>query len=81
TVEAVLSVEPTVSLAVAGGTAKRVMSNLCATSIADPFFAGVSLLNAKFVRERPQVARRVVDVLDEATHLVEADFDKYRPLL
>ncbi|MBN8939458.1 MAG: ABC transporter substrate-binding protein [Rhizobiales bacterium] len=81
TVEAVLSVEPTVSLAVAGGTAKRVMTNLCATTIADPFFGGVSLLSTSFVRERPRVARRVVDVLDEATRLVETDFDKYRPLL
>ncbi|WP_246088753.1 ABC transporter substrate-binding protein [Phreatobacter stygius] len=81
TVEAVLSIEPTVSLAVAGGTAKRVMTNLCATSIADPFFAGVSLLSTKFVRERPEVASRLVGVLDEATHRVEADFDKYRPLL
>lgn len=81
TVEAVLSVEPVVSLAVASGTAKRVLANLAAGAIADPFFAGASLVGAGFVRQRSDVAHRVIGVLDEATSLLEADFDHYRPLL
>jgi len=31
--------------------------------------------------ERPQVARKVVEVIDEATKLANADFDKYKPII
>ena len=81
TVEAVLSVEPVVSLAVASGAAKRILANPGAAAIADPFFAGASLIGTGFVRERPDVARRLIGALDEATSRIEADFDRYRPLI
>ncbi|UPY34887.1 ABC transporter substrate-binding protein [Sediminicoccus sp. KRV36] len=80
-VDATLSLEPVGSIAVALGEAKRAMTNPVAGVIADPFYSGVSLLTTKFMRERPAVARRVVEVLDEATRLAETDYDRLRAIL
>ncbi len=81
TVDATLSLEPVGSIAVALGEAKRAMTNPVAGVIADPFYSGVSLLTTKFIRERPAVARRVVEVLDEATRLAETQYTRLRAIL
>jgi NitT/TauT family transport system substrate-binding protein len=81
TVDATLSLEPVGSIAVASGKAVRAMTNPVATVIADPFYSGASLLTVKFLKERPDVARKVVAAIDEATDLVNADFAKYKPIL
>lgn len=81
TVDATLSLEPVGSIAVASKEAKRAMTNPVAMFIADPFYSGVSVLSTKFIKERPAVAKKVVEVLDEATRLVNKDFDKYRPII
>jgi NitT/TauT family transport system substrate-binding protein len=57
------------------------MTNPVAMVIADPFYSGVSLLTAKFLSERPQVARKVVEALDEATRMANANFDKYKKII
>lgn len=80
-VDATLSLEPVGSIAVALGEAKRAMTNPVATIIADPFYSGVSLLTTKFIKDRPAVARRMVEVLDQATAFAETQFDKVRPML
>ena len=81
TVDATLSLEPVGSVAVALGEARRAITNPCAGVIADPFYSGVSLLTTKFIRDRPAVARRVVEVLDEATRLAETDYPRLRAML
>jgi NitT/TauT family transport system substrate-binding protein len=81
TVDATLSLEPVGSIAVASGEAKRALSNPMSQAVSDPFYSGVSLLTTKFMKERPAIAIRVVEALDEATALAEANFDKYRPIL
>lgn len=80
-VDATLSLEPVGSIAVASGQAKRAMTNPVAMVIADPFYSGVSLLTTKFLKERPQVAKKIVEALDEATRLANADFDKYKKII
>src|SRR6266446_4743216 len=72
-VDATLSLEPVGSVAVASGQAKR--------AVTDPFYSGVSLLTLKFLKERPQVAKKVVEVIDAATKLANANFDKYKPII
>ncbi|WP_419951689.1 ABC transporter substrate-binding protein [Methylobacterium sp.] len=79
--DATLSLEPVGSIAVALGQAKRAIINPCSGSIADPFYSGVSVLTTKFLKERPETARKVVQVLDEATRLVNDDFANYRAVL
>ncbi len=80
-VDATLSLEPVGSIAVASKVAKRAMTNPVAMFIADPFYSGVSVLTTKFIKERPAVAKKIVEVLDEATRLAMTDFDKYRAIL
>ena len=81
TVDATLSLEPVGSIAVASGKAIRAETNPVEKVIADPFYSGASIMTAKFLKERPDVARRVVSVIDAATDLVNADFAKYKPVL
>jgi NitT/TauT family transport system substrate-binding protein len=81
TVDATLSLEPVGSIAIASGKAARAMTNPVAAVIADPFYSGASVMTAKFLKERPDVARKVVEVIDQATDLVNANFDKYKPIL
>ena len=78
TADATLSLEPVGSIAVASGKAIRAMTNPVAAVIADPFYSGASVMTTKFLKERPEVAKRIVAVIDEATDLVNADFDKYK---
>lgn len=80
-VDATLSLEPVGSIAVASGMAKRAVTNPVASVIADPFYSGAAVLTVRFMQERPEVAKRVVAVIDEATELVNADFDKYKAIL
>lgn len=81
TVDATLSLEPVGSIAVASGEAKRALTNPCSQVISDPFYSGAAVLTTKFLRERPDVARRVVQVIDEATDMVNANFDKYKSII
>jgi NitT/TauT family transport system substrate-binding protein len=67
--------------AVASGKAKRAMSNPVAAVIADPFYSGVSIMTTKLLKERPEVARKIVEAIDQATDLVNANFVKYKPVL
>lgn len=81
TVDATLSLEPVGSIALASKEAKRAMTNPVAAAIADPFYSGVSVLTTKFMKERPAVARKVVEVLDEATKMANSNFEKYRAVI
>lgn len=81
TVDATLSLEPVGSIAVASKEAKRAMTNPVATFIADPFYSGVAVLTTKFIKERPAVARRVVEVLDQASDMAMKNFEKYRAII
>ncbi|MCX7273683.1 MAG: ABC transporter substrate-binding protein [Burkholderiales bacterium] len=78
-IDATLSLEPVGSVAVASGEATRAMVNPCASVIADPFYSGVSVLTTRFIKERPQVARKLVQVLDQATRIANAEFERVRP--
>lgn len=81
TVDAVLALEPVGSIAVASGLAKRAVTNPVSKVIADPFYSGAAVMTSRFLQERPDVARRVVAVIDEATRRVNADFAKYGVIL
>ena len=81
-VDATLSLEPVGSIAVASGRRKRAMTNPVAMVIADPFYSGVSLLTAKFLSRSGRRSRsKVVEALDEATRMANANFDKYRAII
>lgn len=80
-VDATLSLEPVGSIAAATEGVGRAMVNPVAAVIADPFYSGAAVLTTKFIRERPEVAKKIVEIIDEATALAMADFDKYKKII
>lgn len=80
-VDATLSLEPVGSIAVASGKAKRAMTNPVASVIADPFYSGAAVLTTKFMKERPLVAKKIVEIIDEATGLAMANFERYKVVI
>lgn len=81
TVDATLSLEPVGSIAVASGKAIRAVTNPVSKVISDPFYSGASVMTTKFMSERPDVARRVVAAIDQATDIVNADFAKIKSVI
>lgn len=81
TVDAVLALEPVGSIAVSTGEAKRALTNPMSNAVFDPFYSGVSLLTTRFIKQRPAVAKRFVEALDQGTALAESNYGKYREVL
>jgi NitT/TauT family transport system substrate-binding protein len=80
-IDAALTLEPIGSIADASEEAKRAIANPVAMFISDPFYSGAGVLTSKFLQDRPETAKKVVQVIDEATKMANADFDKYRPII
>ena len=80
-VDATLSLEPIGSIAEATEQGKRAIVNPVSMFISDPFYSGAAVLTSKFITDRPEVARKVVQVIDEATKIANEDFDQVRPII
>ncbi len=80
-VDATLSLEPIGSIADNMEDVRKAENMPVAKYIVDPFYSGASILTATFIEERPEVARKVVEVLDEATRLANENFDDYRSVI
>ncbi len=80
-VDATLSLEPVGSIAEASKEAKRAIVNPVSMFISDPFYSGAAVLTSKFLTDRPETAKKVVQVIDEATKIANQDFDKVRPII
>ncbi|MEM1344820.1 MAG: ABC transporter substrate-binding protein [Pseudomonadota bacterium] len=80
-VDATLSLEPVGSIAASTEGVERAMINPVAGVIADPFYSGAAVLTTRFIEERPEVARKIVEIIDEATALAMADFDRYKAII
>lgn len=80
-VDATLSLEPIGSIAEATGQGKRAMTNPVSEFISDPFYSGAAVLTSKFIQDRPETARKVVQIIDEATKMANENFDQYRPII
>ncbi len=80
-VDATLSLEPVGSIAAATKGVNRAVINPVAGVIADPFYSGAAVLTNKFISERPMVAKKIVQIIDEATSLAMANFNKYKNII
>ena len=80
-VDATLSLEPVGSIAAATDGVDRAVVNPVAGVIADPFYSGAAVLTTKFIKERPKVAKKIVEIIDQATAMAMADFDKYKVII
>lgn len=81
TVDALITIEPLGSIAVAKGDVQPLVLNVGAKYVTNPWFGGGAVMTTKFIKERPAVARKVMLALREATDEIQANFDRYRPLL
>ena len=82
TVDATLSLEPVGSIAVASGKAKRAMTNpVAAGDRRSVLFGRVDHDDEVSQGTSGGRQAKVVEVIDEATDLVNADFDKYKPII
>jgi len=81
TVDALITIEPMGSMGVAAGDVRPLVLNVGAKYVTSPWFGGGAVMTTKFIKERPEVARRVMLVLREITDKIQANFDQYRPLL
>lgn len=80
-VDATLSLEPVGSVAENEPELRRAVVNPAEQYIANPFYSGASVFTTKFVKERPDVAHRMVKALDEATAMINKDFEAHKNVL
>lgn len=78
TIDGALTLEPIGSIVAAKGEVAVATRNPAGRFIVEPFYAGAGIVSAKFLKERPQVARRFIEVMDQATTLAQKNFNGYR---
>lgn len=80
-IDALIAIEPLGSIAISKGEVEPVVINVGAKFVTNPWFGGGAVMTTKFIKERPDAARKVMLALREATDKIKANFDQYRPLL
>jgi NitT/TauT family transport system substrate-binding protein len=81
TVDATITIDPFAASGLATGDLEAPVINVGAKYVANPWFGGCAVMTTKFIKERPETARKVMMVLRDITKRIEGDFDKYKPLL
>lgn len=80
-IDALLTLEPIPTIAINNGVAKIWIKSPADQFIADPFWYGVGVINAKFASDNPIATENLVNVIDKATQEVNQNFDAYRQYL
>ena len=81
TADAALALEPVPSVVASSGKIKSIVDNPAGQAIAEPFFSGAGIVTTKFLQERPEVAKKLMDIMDEAATKVRNDFQAYSKYL
>jgi NitT/TauT family transport system substrate-binding protein len=81
TVDATITIDPFAASALATGNVEAAVVNVGAKYVANPWFGGCAVMTTKFLKERPETARKIMLVLRDITKRIESDFDRYKPLL
>lgn len=81
TVDATITIDPFAATALATGDAEAAVINVGAKYVANPWFGGCAVMTTKFLKERPETARKIMLVLRDITKRIQGDFDRYKPLL
>jgi len=81
TVDATITIDPFAATAIATGDVEAPVINVGAKYVANPWFGGCAVMTTKFIKERPETARKIMLVLRDITKRIESDFDRYKPLL
>jgi NitT/TauT family transport system substrate-binding protein len=81
TVDATITIDPFAATALATGNVDAAVVNVGAKYVANPWFGGCAVMTTKFLKEHPETARKIMLVLRDITKRIDADFDRYKPLL
>ena len=81
TVDATITIDPFAATAIATGDVEAPVVNVGAKYVSNPWFGGCAVMTTKFLKERPETARKIMLVLRDITKRIESDFDRYKPLL
>ena len=81
TVDATITIDPFAASALATGNVEAPVINVGAKYVANPWFGGCAVMTTKFIKERPETARKIMVVLRDITKRIDADFNRYKPLL
>ena len=81
TVDATITIDPFAASALATGNVEAPVLNVGAKYVANPWFGGCAVMTTKFLKEHPETARKIMLVLRDITKRIDADFDRYKPLL
>lgn len=65
-IDALIALEPTTTIAIEKGIAKNIEPGIATKNVATPFCAGSGIISTKFIRERPQVAQKVLTAMKRA---------------
>ncbi len=80
-VDAVIALEPVVTIATSKGIAKVLVPSPAMKYIAAPFYGGVGNISTTFLNQSPDTTRKVVAVFKKATEEINADPDSARVFL
>jgi NitT/TauT family transport system substrate-binding protein len=81
TVDATITIDPFAAGGLATGELEAPLINVGAKYVSNPWFGGCAVMTTKFLKEKPEAARKVMTVLRDITKRIETDFDRYKPLL
>lgn len=80
-IDAVLGIEPIPTVVKSKGIGREIANHVTTTFIADPFYAGAGIISTDFLKQNPDTAHRVLEIMGRAINEVNQNPDEARPYL
>ncbi len=80
-VDALLTIEPAVTVNVHSGDARILAEEPALADIANPFYPAVGVVNSSFAAAHPELAQKIIAILGRATSDIEQNPSSTRPYL
>lgn len=80
-VDALLSYEPTTTIAIQRNIGRVLLAGAFEKSVINPWVGGVFVFSSKFVREHPELAKKVIAALEKAVDYINANPTEYKKIL
>jgi NitT/TauT family transport system substrate-binding protein len=80
-VDAILTIEPIITLVEKQKIGKVIVDAPIGKTLADPFYPGAGIISTKFLKERPEVAKKVMEIIEKANNEIDARPNEARQYL
>ncbi|MDD4983852.1 MAG: ABC transporter substrate-binding protein [Candidatus ainarchaeum sp.] len=80
-IDALLALEPVSTVVKNKGVGKILVSAPCEKLIAEPFYAGAGVISTKFLKESPETAKKVIEIMEKAIKAIKEDPELERKYL